>query len=432
MRAIDVKCPHCGAALRVDADADGAGLQRQIDCAYCGTRSWLQLPEQVPAPQLEVQDHRAAAEAEAIEAATEAAAAYREAMAARREPSPRRHGLTSALVPMAILGAVLGFVLFRKRAIETRMQWQGTGGAILHDLDGDGAPEVIGRVRYVLQDDRVALAAFDGKSGKKRWESPALGSYGDTYQGRLALVGNTLIYGSPLGGLRAFGVADGKLRWQAPLAEEVKEICAMPDGTARVTTTDGVGHAVRLSDGVATEAEAAPGPRPDGCTRVAHDGDGGDPAIRVEATHAFDIKVPGMRPSRLIERSGGARIALGSRDKGTAAPMAARLAEDPAQRWATELAERPLESSSFAPEHAALGDGQLFVVFGMRDSQKPAHLVALDLARGTRLWEVPLAGTSPVEGVLAAADRVYVSSWGQLEAFDPATGQRLYAIGERW
>jgi outer membrane protein assembly factor BamB len=410
MRAIDVRCPVCGGALRVDDAADW------VDCAYCGTRSRLQAQSR----QLE---------AVRPPAALPQAAPVPQAPPAATAATARRIGCASALLPVCIGAAVLGFVLYQKRAIETRMQWQGTGGAILRDLDGDGAPEVIGRARYVLQGDRVTIAAFDGRSGKKRWESEALGSYGDSYQGKLALVGDTLIYASPLGGLRGFAVADGKARWQAPLPEEVKEICRTAAGDARVTTTDGVARVVRVSDGTAEASGRAAG---GDCARVAHDGDGGDPAIRDVAASSFDVKAAGMRPARLLERGSGPRIALGNRDKGTAVPMAAALSEDPAQRWATELAERPLEASTFAPEHAALSDDRLFAVVGMRDIQKPSHLVAVDRASGARLWEVPLAGTMPVEGVLTAGDRVYVSSWGQLAAFDPATGQRLYAIGQRW
>jgi putative pyrroloquinoline-quinone binding quinoprotein len=423
MRAIDVRCPVCGGALRVDDEAVW------VDCEYCGTRSRLQAQSRQleavrppAAPRVQVP---APSPSPSVDAGWED----------RRPPAgtakaARRIGCAVFLVPIGIVVAVLGFVFYTKRTIENQTQWQGTGGAILRDLDGDGSPEVIGRARSVLRGDRVTIAAYDGRSGKRRWESEALGTYSETYQGKLALVGDTLIYASPLGGLRGFAVADGKARWQVPLGEEVKAICRTATGDARVTTTDGEARAVRVADGQPAEAEA--GGEAGDCAPVAHDGDGGDPSLRVVEKRTRDVEVPGMSWKQRLEHGDGPPIVLGNRAKGTTVPMAAALAADPAMRWATELAERPLEAGTFTPEHAALTDDRLFVVVGLRDIMKPAHLVAVDRARGTRLWEVSLGRRSPVEGVLATPDRVYVSSWGTLEAFDPATGQRLYTIGVPW
>jgi hypothetical protein len=321
----------------------------------------------------------------------------------------------------------------------TGMQWEGVHAAVLVDVNGDRVPDVLGRVRYVLGGDRVMLAAFDGASGAKLWESDVLGTYAETYQGALGLADDALLFAAPSGELRAYGVHDGKKRWASNLPEKAEGFCkADRAGEVRLRLADKTYAHVRLSDGQAAaqapvQAHAAKGKDKEAdCGRLASDdGKTGDPTCDARSVSFADVTVEGMSVHTMIHRPGGPKIVLGTREKGTSVPMIAAVFDDASRNWKSELAgTRPLETGPFAPEAAAMTASRAFTEYGYTDSTKPHALVCFDLG-GHRQWEAALPSRDPISSIQATDQRVFVSQWGRLSVYDAATGRASFSIGKR-
>jgi hypothetical protein len=324
----------------------------------------------------------------------------------------------------------------------TSIEWEGVHGTILTDVNGDHVPDVVGRLRYLLGGDRVTLGAYDGQSGSKLWESDPLGTYSQTYQGSLGLADDALLFALPNGEMRAFGVHDGKKRWTSSLPEKAAGFCKGDRaGDVRVRLADQRGVQVRLSDGQAT---GAPTPAPtathaargkdkesDGCAHLASDdGRNGDPAYEVRSAGSYELPVEGMTLRAIVQRAGGPKIALGTREKGTSVPMIAAVFEDTSRNWKSDLAStRPLETGPFAPELGAVTSSRAFTEYGYTDVLKPHSLVCFDLG-GHRQWEVALPIRAPLNAIQATDQRVFVSQVGRLSVYDASTGQAVFSIGK--
>ncbi len=324
----------------------------------------------------------------------------------------------------------------------TSVDWEGAHGAILTDVNGDRVPDVVGRLRYVLGGDRLTLGAYDGSSGSKLWESDSLGTYKQTYQGALGLAEDTLLFASPNGEVRAFGVRDGKKRWTSSLPEKAAGFCKGDRaGYVRIRLADQRSVELRLSDGQAT---GAPAPAPttahashgkekenESCARLASDdGKTGDPAYEVRSASSYEVPVEGMTVRAVVQRAGGPKIALGTREKGTTVPMIAAVFEEASRNWKSDLAStRPLETGPFAPELGAVTGSRAFTEFGYTDPSKPHSIVCFDLG-GHRQWEVALPLQAPLSAIEATDQRVFVSQWGRLSAYDASNGKAVFSIGK--
>lgn len=154
-----------------------------------------------------------------------------------KEPHPARQG-SRVLARMAFAAAAgtVGATMYYGCSLLWQGNWEGHS-AILADVTGDGVADVIGRIRHQEMDnsvDRVTIAASDGKTGKRLWESESLGTYMESYQGPIGLAGNTLLFASPAAELRAFGARDGKSRWRSRLSEHVKAFCRGSDANQAI------------------------------------------------------------------------------------------------------------------------------------------------------------------------------------------------------
>jgi hypothetical protein len=149
-------------------------------------------------------------------------------------------------------------------------------------------------------------------------------------------------------------------------------------------------------------------------------------------TSFHDVAVEGMNVRAVMQRSGGPKVALGTRDRGTSVPMIAAVFDgDPSRNWKSDLAgTRPLETGPFASERGALTASHAFTDYGYSDISKPHSLVCFDLG-GHRQWETPLPGRDPIGSIQATDQRVFVSQWGRLTAYDASSGKTLFAIGKR-
>jgi outer membrane protein assembly factor BamB len=311
------------------------------------------------------------------------------------------------------------------------MQWEGVHGAILTDVNGDGVPDVVGRLRYATSGDHVTLGAFEGATGKRLWESVPVGSYSDTSSASMGLAEDTLVLCEAGGGTSGWSVRDGVKRWTGTLPEKAKHLCKGDHpGEVRVVLADDTVVAIRLADGHAS----APAPLPRGgntCVRIPTDKErDGDPGVDMQEVMGAGPTVDGMRGSVTFQRAGGPKIVLGSRAKGTAVPMIAAVFADPSHDWKSDLpAARPLEAISEPWPSAALTGTRVFTDYRL-SSGTTQQLVAFDLT-GHRLWETPTPDSMPLSSLGADDHRLFVSQWTHLTVLDAATGRTLYTIGRK-
>jgi hypothetical protein len=422
MRVIQVKCSQCAAVLKVEPDKEF------IDCEYCGTRSTVQrrtrvfqLPRPVVAPvQVATQTPRVA-----LQVVNKARIVV---------------SLFSTLFSFALIAGIFWFVnkqvekatgksvigLARSAAGggPGRMTWLGHGPALLARLDGDRIPDPVGRVRYVGGGDALHLAAFSGASGERLWQSAALGSYSDTYQGRVIHADPLILFADPRGSLTAYRSADGGVKWTVSLSDKVERACRLDARSIAIQTADQSWQTVSMADGAARRSSG-----PVGCTRLPDDDeDTGDPALVV--MQPGSLKVPGMSVARVVRRGRGPPIAVGSKQPGSAVPMLARL-DRSRPVWKVEVpAGNPLAARTSAPEFVSITDSQACAIYEQQDSSPP-RLTCFDLASGSRRFdsEIEKGTTIVMEALVWSGQRFYLSSWGHLQVFDDATGQRLHLIG---
>lgn len=423
MRAIQVKCSQCAAVLKVEPDRDF------VDCDYCGTRSTVQRRTRVfQIPRPVVAPVKVAAETPRV--------AVQLVNRTRMVVS-----LLSTLFTFALIGGIFWFV---NKQVERatgksvlglaksaasgggggRMTWLGHGPALLENLDKDRIPDPVGRVRYVADGDLCYLAAFSGATGERLWQSPALGSYSDTYQGRLIQADRLLLFADPRGSLTAYRAADGATQWTVSLSDKVERACRLDARSIAIQTADMSWQTVTLASGAARRSSGPPG-----CTRLPDDDDDtGDPALVV--MQPGSLKVPGMAVDRVVRRGRGPPVAVGTRNPGSAVPMLARLDRNRAAWKVAVPAESPLSARPSAPEFVSVTDRQACAIYQKQDSSPP-HLTCFDLESGVRRFdsEIEMGTTIVMEALVWSGGRFFLSSWGHLQVLDGQSGRRLQLIG---
>jgi outer membrane protein assembly factor BamB len=295
--------------------------------------------------------------------------------------------------------------------LRSDVPWE-SSGVILARVNGDATPDVIGRLRRVSPDDTVWLAALDGATGERLWETPSLGTYMETYQGALARVGSRLVLGTEDGTLRSWDLRTGAPGWSASTPDVVERFCVSPEGdgtlsaelkTGRLLAIDAATGAIRGT----TMASCAPA-----------DSEAGQlPDVFVELPESFNMRRTGVLETHQ------ATYVIGSRDSGTAVPMIASLHADPSLNWVSDLpATRPLASRlARMNPYAAANSTAVFTVY----EREEAHhyvVVAFDHG-GRRQWEFEVPEDSPLESIAASEDFVYVAQWNHLTAIRAKTGE---------
>jgi hypothetical protein len=302
--------------------------------------------------------------------------------------------------------------------------WEGVHGILFVDVNGDGVPDVVGRVRQVGGSDEVSLAAFDAATGRSFWQSAPVGSYHDTSQGVVGLEQDVLVFCGVTGRTTGVGLHDGKTRWTGVLPEKATALCKGDrPGEVRAVLADGNSTVVRLADGRAF----APVPRSGTCARLPSDEKDGDPSLQVRALPGIDVN--GMTSHVSLQRSGGPQILLGYRSKGTQVPMMAAVYPDPSRSWKSDLpATNPLETDTPSSQLGVVTATRACTHYGFSSILKPHVVVCFDLA-GHRLWETPLTDNMPLSAIQSDDHRVFVSQWNRLTVLDAARGSHLYTIG---
>ncbi len=416
MKAIQVKCGSCGAGLDVGED------QEWVSCAYCGSRSRIQR---------RTREFKKISQSELSRSAGP--------VAIEQPPAAGGKAISVAILLPVLIGAGVGLFFFLGGGgggggLGSSMQWEGVGRALLADVDGDGAPDPIGRTRYVGGGDSVHLAAVDAETGEIIWESEPLGTYTDTYQGRVYLAGQHLLYASQRGELWALRLADGKRLWRVPLGEKVASICQPGPERVLVRTEDEQLHRVQLADGSAERDPAGEAAHGADCRTLSHDRRDGD--VRIVdvdrgALARIDPEPGGMRTSDSYRLGdAGPYVVTGTKKPGTRVPMVAVYAPDQSLRWKSEVpGSDRLSAKETDPEVLTFDEQRLYVVYEAKDMSRAASIAAFAMDDGRRLWESRLPSTMPISSLVAADDMAWVSTWGRLTAFRAADGEQVYSIG---
>ena len=416
MKGVSIKCPNCAARLSVKSDQDDA------TCTYCGTavvvrrRSKI-LERPLPPPKT--------------------APVGRPVVTARRSSA----GVLGMVLFILVLLAAPIFGVVKhcshKIGFGTDWTWDGVDSVILADVNGDGTLDAIGRVRVMQPDDMIAMAAFDGRNGKRLWKSEKLGARGDVLHTVSGLAPGVLIAGGGVGELIALGSADGSEKWRIRLAEKVEHLCAGPkDGTFVAQTADKRAQVIALADGRVegtVEVERCEA-LPSDATRE----EAPDRVLTNNHSEAYDWvrELEGMYASNsILHPPSGVTIAVGYKQPGTQIPMIARYTPGEERgkavvSWSALVpAVDPLSvpTSSAEPEDTAVDGEGVAVAYNV----KFAHFYRVTLfavADGRRLWDAEVPGERPMSAVRMSPTHVFVSTWGGLYAYDRTTGKRVYTI----
>jgi len=394
MKLVQIKCESCGAKLNVD---EGAAW---VSCEYCQTRSKIQ-----PAAALSVRPPLSRSE-----------------QASGSSPrNPGEKSKVSVLLPI-IAVATIGLVIWLLNGIAFGTKWEGIGRALFVDLNGDGVLDPIGRTRSIGPSDSINVAAFDGKTGDLLWEGERLGSYTESYLGKLSVTQSTILYGSEQGEVWAFAVEDGKERWRVPVGDKVERFCQESEGQAGVLTADERYLRLNLDDGSAGEAAGGE------CQALEHDRhDGANVEIR-RGSVGYDID--GMGVQNAYSRGGDGRLVIGGYARpGTRVPMLAVFNQGTLS-WKNELpgVDR-LGAAEGPPAKVDSDDEHVAAIFKSKDIHSPGRVALFSMDDGRRLWETSLPSARPISSVQITKHRIYVTTWGRLTAFDPKTGEQVYSIG---
>jgi len=456
VRAIVVRCPNC------NADLQTGHTVTSVTCQYCGTVAriqartmMLQRPKRMPQVQASHPD----------------AQRLRHMPVARQKVSGARVAVPIAMSLLATGAAVAISTGVGRRAlgIGQKQLWAGSAPQ-LADIDGDGTPDIVGMIRYVMDHDRTHLAAYSGKTGERLWESDSLGSYSDLSQDRIATHGSLILMASKRGTLEARDAKTGTPAWKLALSEKIDLMCDGGKDTVVVQTADKKWFSVdakgkkqpaeplfRLdqqytNDAARSRFDVAGGPagQPEkpaddepsprrrrnqeplpenACIPLGANWSLPSGVLALKSWHDL-AKVDGMRIELLVRRPGGAiTIGLGHKQPGTSVPMIAKIVGRHST-WVTEIPSVDPLVASFDEKHFGMSDKAAFVLYQLRGSPEIYRLAAFDLASGKRLWDHPIPKGN-FGGVIASGDTVLVSTWSDLRAYNAADGNERFSIGSR-
>ncbi|MBP6628856.1 MAG: PQQ-binding-like beta-propeller repeat protein [Kofleriaceae bacterium] len=430
MRLIPVRCPQCGASQQVDDDA------ATVTCSYCGTSARVQGRSkilQVPRP---------------MPTGPTTPPSW---------PVARQRFSWLAMMPFLVMmvvvvgGVVAATMRGRLGLGGGKLLWAGELPVLL-DVDGDGARDVVGVVRYVLDGDRTHLAAYSGRTGQRLWQSESLGSYSGLGQLELAVVGDQVLVASERGTLSGRDGKTGAVRWQTPFSEKVADLCAAGQpGAVVVATADDAWWLVdadgrRLPgqplvrfdrdytrDGVGARFAALGAELPaDVCLPIGNDSWRRAVGLLSLERWSDDLApTPGMTVRRWIRRPGGPIVGIGYKSPGTSVPMLAAV-NGQVTAWVAEIpAIDPLVSRS-EEKLVTLSDRAAIALYTPPSPARP-RLTALALDTGARLWdrELGVTGSFTPTGLVTTDELVVLATWTGLHAFALADGAERFVIGQR-
>jgi DNA-directed RNA polymerase subunit RPC12/RpoP len=438
-RIVKTSCPDCGARLQFDPEGTEA------KCDYCGAVSRIE--KQRP-PKGQEAPH------------THGPVVY--------VPKANHAWIAFIILPIVLSMAIGGGVMTKifgavggvaggvaaglpgsgggaGQGLLEHMQWQGNFQPMLADVNGDGAPDPIGWIRFLENSTSMDhLAAFDAATGTRLWMTPAICDGSQSYNAKAALAGDKLVVADPTGVLRAFSIYNGQLVWTGMLGERADRICGAGAGSVRVETTDKRALSVALASGQITPAGTVERETPCVGVQAADRGeslysrlvggtwnDGGEVNPEIAG---MDVEVV------VVDNATGAHVALGGKSPGTRVPTAAMYdargvtesKRKAVPQWMTAIpAVNPLTVQESSPETGAISQGRVLAPYQLQGSDAGWRLACLELASGRSLWDVaiPNSGSGTMGKIVASDRQLFVSHWTWLDVFDLGTGQHRMTIG---
>lgn len=426
-RLIDIKCPKCSAPLPIDADA------QTVTCKYCGGTSAIERPGRpVHAQPGQPVVHVPAAGARAgvamsvgagvmvlIGASTAATLATRSASS-----PPGSAGSAGASGPAASIAQALG--------VAPKVNFRFNDHPMLADINGDGAPDVLGRVsEYNVG---AWIGAFDGTTGAELWRSELLtkdASEGDTMRG---VAHGRVLSVDALGKVQAYDLKTGGPAWSSLLGEKARQICEA-DGVIVIETADEARHG--LDPVAGKRSDVAKGTA---CKPVFSSDRDSFPDYRIIGWWDLEKhRLPGLHDTdgisahrALVPTGPGPRFLLGGKSKGTSVAMVAAIGDKKKKLWMDVVpGVDPLTTDvNVTTQEAAYTDGVLVVPYEMKDHDAGTRMAAFDANTGARLWDKQVFPKDQVSsGMAISKDRVFYSSWSQVVVLSLKTGEPEFTIG---
>ncbi|WP_437280396.1 PQQ-binding-like beta-propeller repeat protein [Sorangium sp. So ce375] len=412
-RIVDTRCPRCGAPLPIQPGLDA------VTCQYCGARSLVdrgRKPTTAPIPQ----------GMHVVRVAP---------------PSSSAAGIIvmSVVVAMVVVGGAAGAFVMRasgpsssgsKPILGVGPNMYFSDRPMLADVNGDGAPDVIGKSNFPGREEWIA--AYDGRDGKPIWKTAALTKDAANHEARRAVALDRVISIDALGKAQAYDLRTGTPSWSTLLGEKARRVC-QGDGVIVVETVDDAKHGLDPATG--KRRELAKGAA---CKPVPSSNQEEAPGYRLAHWHEFDEfglpgshEVEGMSVDRALVPSGpGPRFMLGRRSKGTQVGMVAAV-DKKKVLWTTVVpGVDPLTTRTTGVEAGAYEGGFLVIPYDMKDHKDGTRLACFEAGTGKRLWDVQVHKKSQVSsGITISSNDVFFASWTALYVFSLKTGQLRYMIG---
>ena len=313
---------------------------------------------------------------------------------------------------------------------------------MLADLTGDGVLDIIGWTRFLNMGGGTSydhLGAFDPVKQQRIWNTGPIGDSSNISDMRAAMILNKVLVADAGGMLKAYSIGGGALVWQAVIGERAERFCAAEQGFAEVRTRDRRISKINLASGQLTPAGQWSNDTP--CTVLQSDTERGGPYFTYEeARHLDETGAAGMRIESLVTDTATGNItALGYRQPGTRAPLAAGVQLLPGKRerkvtarWISSVTTlNPLTVDEGAPDIAGAAAGRTVVTYDMDSSKAGARLSCLDENTGAILWDVqiPRSDTGSVERITVSNHHVFVGHWTYLDVFQLEGGVHTMTVG---
>lgn len=422
-RVIDIKCPKCSAPLPIAADA------QTVTCRYCGGTSVVERAGQkIHAPAGQQVVHIPAANPAAARTAVLTAVGFAVATTvaggfmAARSAAPSRSAFSGS--PSDPIATVAGSGV-------AEVKYRFNDHPMLADVNGDGAPDLVGRVQQY--DVGSWLAAFDGTSGAELWRSELLtkdASEGETMRG---VAHGRVVSIDALGKVQAYDLKNGLPAWSSLLGEKARKICE-GDGVIVIETADDVRHGLEPTGGKPREvARDAP------CKPVWSSDQDTTPGYSIIGWWDLEKhKLPGLHDTdgisahrALVPSGPGPRFLLGGKSKGTSVAMVAAIGDKKKQLWMDVVpGVDPLTTDvNVTTQQAAFVDGVLVVPYSMKDRDAGTRMAAFDATTGARLWDVQVNKEDVSSGLAITPERVFHSSWSSVVVLSLKTGEKMFTVG---
>ncbi|KYF87275.1 hypothetical protein BE20_05560 [Sorangium cellulosum] len=389
-------------------------------CQYCGARSLIdrgRKPTTAPVPQgmhvVRVAPPSSGVAVFAVMGAVVAMGLAGAVAAFVTQPAPRASGASGARPVLGIGPSVH----FKDRPM-------------LADVNGDGAPDVIGKSGVPAGEEWIA--AFDGRDGKQLWKTGALAKDAAGHEARRAVVFDRVISIDGLGKAQAYDLRTGAPSWSASLDEKPRRVC-QGDGVIVVETVDDAKHGLEPASG--RRRELAKGAT---CKPAPSSNADEAPGYRLVGWSDFDElglpelhAIEGMSAHHALVPSGpGPRFMLGRRSKGSQVRMVAAVDKKKVLWKDVVPGVDPLTTRAMGTEEAAYEGGLLVVPYDMNDHSQGTRLACFDGATGKRLWDVQVHKKSQVSsGISVSANDVFFATWTAVYVISLKTGQLRYVIG---